>query len=148
MNKPGQFSFAAPADWQIQNCEDGGGYAIAAESGLPPCGRGEYYDAWFIVLAPAGDQRQSLPPTGGNRFYAGTLTSTTKVTVDGVEGNRYSAVVDKDLPLPPPKGTAQIYYVFFDGSRTYAFVYDHFPADPDRAADFDRLVHQTLKFSA
>ena len=147
-NKAGQFTFSAPAAWDIQSCEDNGGYAVAGHSGLPPCGRGEYYDAWFIAEAPAGDQRQQLPPTGGNSFYAGTLTSTTKVTVDGVTGSRYTALVDQDLPLPPPKGTTQIYYVFFDGTRTYALVFDHFPADPDRSADFDRLVQETLRFSA
>jgi len=148
VNRAGQFTFAAPADWHIQSCEDLGGYAVSTHSGPPPCGRLEYNDAWFIVESPSGDQRQALPPNRGSSFYTGTLTGTTEVTVDGVRGNRYTATVDKDLPLPPPKGTTQIYYVFFNGYRTYAFVYDHFPADPDRSADFDGLVQRTVRFSA
>lgn len=147
-NKAGQFTFSAPAAWQIQSCEDLGGYALAAHSGPPPCGRFEYNDAWFVAQSPNGDQRETMPPNTNNSFSAGTLTSTSAAKVDGVGGNRYTALVESDLPMPPPKGTTQIYYIFFNGTRTYAFVYDHFPTDPDRSTDFDRLVQQTLLFRA
>ena len=147
-NRVGQFTFSAPADWAAQSCEDQQGYLEASRGGVAPCGRGEYYNAWLFGVSLSGDQRQTLPPTGGSAFYAGTLTGSGKVVVDGVHGYRYTATVDKALPLPPPKGTNQIYYVFFSGTRTYAFAYDHWPTDPDRSADFDRLVQQTLRFSA
>ena len=111
------------------------------------CGRGEYFQAWLFGESLSGDQRDTLPPTGSSYSYTAKITGTTQVVADGVQGHRYMAHVDDTLPLPPPKGTDQVVYVFFNGVRTYAFWYDHWPTDPDRTADFDRMIRQTLRFT-
>ena len=143
VNHVGQFTLSAPPDWQIQSCEDESGYLV--DSG--PCGRGEYYQARLFGVSFSGDQRQALPPNGCSGFCGGTLIGSTEVVVDAVHGFRYTAVIGKS-PLGPPEGSKQIYYVFFSGSRTYAFAYSVWPGDRDRSADFDRLVQQTLRFSS
>jgi hypothetical protein len=146
VNRAGEFTFSAPADWRAQSCEDSDGdYVVTAHDGLspPPCGRGEYEDTWLFFWSVSGDQRPVLSPPQ----IAGTVTGTMSVVVDGVQGVRYTARVDRADPLPPPQGAQQIYYVFFNGRRTYDLRYDHWPIDPDRTADFDRLVQQTLRFS-
>lgn len=148
-NHDGRFTFSAPSEWQVQSCEDANGdYVVTTHNGTAPCGRGEYYDGWLFAVSLAGDQRQKLPPNGSGYFYVGTPTGNSDVVVDGVHGNRYTAHVDKSNPLPPPSGTNQIYYVVYNGIRTYAFEYSQWPTDPDRSADFDRLVQQTLRMSA
>jgi hypothetical protein len=150
VNRTGQFTFSAPADWRVHSCEDRDGAYVVAEHGSlsPVCGRGEYYQAWLLAESLTGDQRQVLPPNGSSYSYTAKITGTESVVADGVPGYRFTAHVDVTLPLPPPKGTDQVVYVFFNGVRTYAFWYDHWPTDPDRTPDFDRLVQQTLHFSA
>jgi len=146
-NHAGQFTFSAPADWGVLSCEDVSDYAVAIHNPPYVCGRGEYEDAWLSLLSESGDQRQQLPPACGSAFNR-TVTGTTTVVVDSVQGDRYSAVVVQSTGLPPPVGSHEVCYVFFNGNRTYALIYDHWPTDPDRTADFDRLVQQTLRFSA
>ena len=95
------------------------------------------------------DQRQALPPNGSSYVYTAPIAATADAVADGVDGHRYTARIETDHGgFPPPKGTDQVLYVFFNGQRTYAFWYEHWPTDPDRTADFDKLVQQTLKFSA
>lgn len=145
-NHLGEFTFSAPEAWHASSCEDqGAAYVVAAHEGAlpPPCGRGEYEQAWLIFESVTGDQRPTSSPS-----LAGTVTGAADVSADGVRGVRYTATVHRTEVLPPPNGANQIYYVFFNGRRTYTLRYDHWPTDPDRSADFDRLVQQTLRFSA
>ena len=60
----------------------------------------------------------------------------------------YNIQADLPEPLPPPKDTVQVLYTFATGGRTYYLEYDRYPGDPDRASDFDRMVMETLAFSA
>lgn len=146
VNRLGEFTFSAPADWQAASCEDrDGAYVVASHESQspPPCGRGEYEQAWLFFESVSGDQRPGSSPR-----LAGTVTGSADAVADGVHGSRYTAKVDRTESLPPPNGANQIYYIFFNGSRTYSLRYDHWPTDPDRSADFDRLVQQTLRFSA
>jgi hypothetical protein len=112
------------------------GYVVA-ESGSLPCGVGEYESAWLFVISIAGDQR-------ANFSFRGRLVSSTQVTVDGLQGSRWVSHIDNPAPLPPPQGSDDIQYIFFNGTRTYSFTYDHWPTEPDRSADFDRSVQQVL----
>lgn len=150
INRTGELTFSAPADWSVNSCEDQTGAYVVAEHGnlSPVCGRGEYNQAWLFAVSLDGDQRGALPPNASNYSYTAPPNGKAVAVADGDQGYRYTAHVDQDLGLPPPKGTDQVYYVFFNGSRTYALWYDHWPTDPDRTADFDKLVQQTLRFSA
>jgi hypothetical protein len=151
-NKTGQFTLSAPADWGVQNCDSPGqGYVVAepATNSGPACGRGENYTLWLFGISMSGDQRQALPPNGSSYVYTAAISATADAVADGVNGYRYLARIDTDRGgFPPPKGTVQVLYVFFNGQRTYAFWYEHWPTDPDRTTDFDQLVRQTLKFTA
>jgi len=150
-NKTGQFTFSAPADWGVQNCDSAGqGYVVAehATNSGSACGRGENYTLWLFGISMSGDQRQALPPNGSSYVYTAHISATADAVADGVNGYRYSARIDTDRGgFSPPKGTDQVLYVFYNGQRTYAFWYEHWPADPDRTTDFDQLVEQTLKLS-
>jgi len=141
-NHLGQFTYSVPADWNAESCEDSDvGYVVALYPGSLPCGIGEYESAWLFVISSAGDQRSS-------HTWRGRLVSETPVVVDGLHGVRYLSHIDGTTPLPPPQGSDEVLYLFFDGTRTYAFTYDHWPNQPDRTADFDRSVQANLKFSA
>ncbi len=149
VNPLGQFTYSVPAAWNAQSCEEFGvGTVVAPYPGDSVCGRGEYYQAWLFVLSADGDQRKELPPNGSSYSYVAPITGTTAVTVGGVTGYRYTAHVKDSLPLPPPQGTDQVAYVFYNGHRTYFLVYDRWPTLPDRTGDFDRSVMSYLKFSA
>ncbi len=124
------------------------GTVVAPFPGPSVCGRGEYDSAWLFMVSATGDQRASIPPNGSSYGYVAPITAMADVTVNGVPGKRYTAYVRDALPLPPPKGTNQVIYVFYNGLRTYLVIYDHWPTDPDRTADFDRSVKQMLTFSA
>jgi hypothetical protein len=137
VNHLGQFTYSAPSSWKAIACEDSGAGYVVAESGSLPCGVGEYESAWLFVISIAGDQRANYP-------YRGRLVSAAQVTVDGVQGFRWASHVDSPNPLPPPKGSDEITYAFFNGTRTYSFNYDRWPGEPDRSADFDRSVQQVL----
>ncbi len=152
VNRTGQFIFSAPADWGVNNCEDlDKGYFVAEHGGASlVCGRGEYYQQWLFGLSLSGDQRKTLPPNSQNYVYTAKITLSEEVVADGVKGYRYTAHFDESPAggFPPPKGTDQFLYVFFNGARTYAIWYEHWPTDPDRTAAFDRFVQQNLRFSA
>jgi hypothetical protein len=148
VNPTGSFTYSVPAAWNAQSCEEFGlGTVVAPYPGDSVCGRGEYYQAWLLFVSAEGDQRANLPPNGSSYSYTAPITGTSDVTVDGVNGHRYTAYVTASLPLPPPKGTDQVMYVFFDSHRTFFVVYEHWPMEPDRTADFDKSVQQTLRFS-
>jgi hypothetical protein len=147
INHKGKFMFSAPAAWRAISCEEDIGYIVAVIEPSLGCGRGEYYSAWVFGVSLEGDQRDQVPPKAGQYAYVGTVTGAQDVIgTGGVHGIRYTAIVEKDLSLPPPKGTSQIYYLFFNGERTYALLYDRLPNQPDRSADFDRMVQQTFRF--
>jgi streptogramin lyase len=148
INHGGHFTFSAPADWPVSSCDGSSTGYFVAEPGGASCSRGENYGAWLVGLSGPGDQREALPPNGYQNFYFGRLTGTSEAVVDGVHGLRYTAKIDKNGLIGTPKGTDQIFYVFFNGERTYAFNYYHLPQDPDRSADFERLIQKTLRFSA
>lgn len=121
-------------------------YLVAVVDPPVGCGRGEYYDAWLFAMSLAGDQRQSVPPAGGNYVgLAPVIGSKDVVTAGGVHGIRYTATVVKDGMIGTPKGTTQIYYLFFNGARTYFFLYSRLPGQRDVSADFDMAIQQRLK---
>lgn len=70
----------------------------------------------------------------------------TKVTVDQVEGDRYSAMASINL-LGIEKDGVYIEYHFYAHGRNYWLEYVQNPSAPDVTADFDAMVTRTLKFS-
>jgi hypothetical protein len=143
VNHVGQFTYAVPANWHAESCEDSDGGYLVAPYTQPICGRGEYYDAFLSVGSRIGDQRTDfLPPPGAN----GTkLTSSTEVSVSGLAGTRFVDV--QTAQAISPAGTVRVLYLFFNGTRTYFASYTRDPGSVDRTADFDRSVRAFLTFS-
>lgn len=72
------------------------------------------------------------------------LTSRT-VTVDGVQGKRYSGIAKQNLAQIVQGGTV-VEYDFFSNGRNYAFTAEQYPSSNDITSDFDQMV-KTVKFS-
>lgn len=148
-NRSGQFTVSVPAAWRATSCEDQASYLVAVVDPPVGCGRDEYYDAWLFAMSLAGDQRQAVPPAGGNYTGLAPVTgSKDVVTAGGVHGIRYTATVVKDGMIGTPKGTTQIYYLFFNGARTYFFLYSRLPGQTDVSTEFDVAIQQRLKLGA
>jgi hypothetical protein len=100
----------------------------------------------MLIVSEAGDH--SADPENHQGLYVGERQSSQVVTVAGVGGTRRTYLVTASNPLPPPKNTVQILYTFVTGGRTYFALYDRYPGDLDRTADFDRMVTASFRFSA
>ena len=134
-NAGGRYAFTCSTTWQYINCDS---YAwLINPPGL--CTQ-ELYGARLVMISFPG----AHDPPG----YLGTLQSSKTVTVASVAGTRKVYLVTKSNPLPPPKDTVQVLYTFKTGGRTYYFEYDLYAGDADSTAEFDRMVTQTVAFSA
>lgn len=72
----------------------------------------------------------------------------TPATTDGVTGVRYEGEITStsEEGIGPEAGTREIFYVFYDGTRTYRAMYYQYPHAEDISETFDLLVTETLKF--
>lgn len=145
VNHQGEFTFSAPSTWRVKSCESDIGYLFATDDKTVGCGRWEYYGTWLFGVSLEGDMRDRVPPIGNEYMYLSKVTGSQDVTTaSGAKGVRYTAVEDKDGMIGSPKGTAEVYYVLSSADRTLAILYSRVPGAPDRTADFDRLVKETL----
>lgn len=127
----------------MKNCDNGNGITYAVATFVPPstpC-NGEEYDARFSLQSTPGNQT----PAPYNSHYLAKTGSATG-TADGVNGIRETFHY-LDAGISPPKGTDLVRYVFLTAGRTYVVEYFHYPGEPDRTADFDTLVKDTLRFA-
>jgi hypothetical protein len=140
-NASGHYSFTCPAGWTFINCEGSSFYAPYTWLVNPqqPC-RQETYGARLFVISFAGAHE----PPG----YLESLQSSQNVVVGGVAGTRKVYLVTVSNPLPPPKDAVQVLYTFANQGRIYYLGYDRYPGDQELTQDFDRMVTQTLTFSA
>jgi hypothetical protein len=146
-NVSGAYSFQCAAGWKFINCEEttgSGGYTWLVNP-YTIC-LTEQYGARMMIVSEAGDH--SADPENHQTLYVGERQSSQAVTVAGVGGTRRTYLVTASNPLPPPRNTVQILYTFVTGGRTYFALYDRYPGDPDRTADFDRMVTASFRFSA
>ena len=138
-NPDGKYSLACPDGWQVIDCAQtqfNSPYTWLLNPATR-CGQ-ELAGVRALAISVEGDQ----PPPA----YLGDLQSSQPVAVDSVAGTRNVYRVTANNTMPPPKDTAQVLYKFATGGRTYYFQYDRHPGDPDRTAEFDRLVTETLAF--
>jgi len=153
-NKGGQFSLRYPCDWGSLNCDpqvasNAQGFSPNAAFGpdfkgaKDTCFYGEGPPTSWVVEFPSDTPQGSRPGQ-----YVGELTSSTPITVDGVQGTRQTATVSADNTIPPVKGATEVVYTFTVASRTYIVYYTREPGEPDLAATVDLLVERTLKFTA
>jgi len=136
INHKGELTFSAPATWRLISCEEDIGYVVAVADPPVGCGRDEYYSAWLFGVSLEGDQRSSVPPLAASYVSVATITGSQDVILaGGVHGIRYTALETRDGMIGEPKGTTQIYYLVYNGERTYAI------ATPDyRARPIDQLI--------
>jgi Tfp pilus assembly protein PilV len=76
-------------------------------------------------------------------------TTSTKVTVDGVQGDKQTGIANNqgDLLGSLPDGSIIDRYTFYVNGRTYTANYEKRDSYPDVQSDFDIMVTKTLKFS-
>ena len=149
INHKGQLTLSAPAAWRVISCEADIGYLVAVTDPPVGCGGSEYYSAWLFGVSLEGDQRQSVPPAGGSYISIAPITGSQDVILNGgVHGIRYTATETRDGMIGTPRGTTEVYYLAYNGVRTYAIGYYRLPGAPDRSADFDRMIKETLRFGA
>ena len=83
-----------------------------------------------------------MKPEGYNDYKV------SQVTVDGVQGERYSGIIAEDAEgIGSAKGTKEIRYVFKKDTFVYQAHYFQQPGYPDVEKDFDLVVTKTLKFT-
>ena len=143
-NGTGSFAFKHPAAWKFTNCENYG-YAIGFnyQEGICPGESDGTFD--MIVMSVEGDQTSA--PSQRSYVWIGTIDAQTTVRVDGVDGTRISAHVDKDPGMGPEAGTTQIMYDVYSGKRTYVVLYQHRPNQADYSATFDDVMGHSFRFS-
>jgi hypothetical protein len=100
----------------------------------------------MLIESETGDH--AADPENGVSIGVGQRQSSQSVVVSGVSGTRRTYLVMADQPLGSPKGTAEVLYTFVTGGHTYFALYDHYPAEADLTADFDRMITDSLKFSS
>ena len=146
-NISGAYSFLCPTGWNFANCEEttGSGAYTWLVNPSAIC-LTEMYGARMLIVSEAGDH--SADPENHQGLYVGERQSSQAVTVAGVGGTRRTYLVTASNPLPPPKNTVQVLYTLVTGGRTYFGLYNRYPGEPDLAADFDRMVTATFRFSA
>ena len=143
-NRAGMYSFTCPSGWSYINCEN---YAFTWLVNPGNCS-GEGFGTRMEVWSVAGDLSATFENNQGPGMYLGQRQSSERFTVSGVIGLRRIYLVTVGNPLPPPKGTLQIRYVFVTNGRTYFAPYDRYPGDTDVSNAFDRMISRSLKFSA
>jgi hypothetical protein len=143
-NTTGSFAFRHPASWSFTNCENYG-YAIgfSASEGVCPGESGGGFD--MLVMSVQGDQRSA--PTQDKYVWIGSIDHQADTQVDGVDGTRMSAHVDKDPGMGPEAGTTQIMYDVYNGTRTYLVLYQHRPNQTDYSMAFDDVMQHSFRFS-
>ena len=143
-NTTGSFAFRHPASWSFTNCENYG-YAIgfSASEGACPGESSGFFD--MLVMSVQGDQRSA--PTQRNYVWIGSIDHQAATQVDGVDGTRISAHVDKDPGMGPEAGTTQIMYDVYNGTRTYLVLYQHRPNQADYSTAFDDVMQHSFRFS-
>ena len=143
-NTTGSFAFRHPATWKFTNCENYG-YAIgfAYQEGICPGESGGSFD--MLVMSPEGDQTSS--PEQHNYVWMAPIEERTPTRVDGIDGNRLVAHVDRDPGMGPEAGTTQVMYDVYNGKRTYLALYQHRPNATDYTAAFDDVMQHSFRFS-
>lgn len=139
-NQSGKYGLICPQGWKVIDC-----------------GQTDLHGPYTWLINPAAECRQQMSGVRayvvsvqgdlGPPSYLGAQQQSKQVTVNSVAGTRSVHVVSADNALPPPKETVQVLYKFATGGRTFYALYDRYPGDPDRTAEFDRMVTETLKFA-
>ncbi len=99
----------------------------------------------MLVMSVPGDQTSA--PTQHNYVWIGSIDHQAATRVDGVDGTRISAHVDKHPGMGPEAGTTQIMYDVYNGKRTYLVLYQHRPSQTDYSTAFDNVMQHSFRFS-
>jgi hypothetical protein len=149
-SKSGKYSLKYPSTW--------------ATSPIPPstCG----VDDSNLLLGGDGKSVGKYCADSGGQIYINSASgdsrsnnilqseewkniTSTKVTVDGVQGNKQKGIANNqgDLLGALPDGSIIDRYTFYVNGRTYTANYEKLDSYPDVQNDFDMMVTKTLKFS-